>query len=494
VGLFLGIDVGTSAVKGIVVDERQAVLAEAESPLTISRLRPGWAEQDPEAWWQATLNVAAGLRRDMGSRFADIESVGLSGQMHGAVLLGADDRPLIPAILWNDGRAVAECEYLNSAVPDFACTVGVPAMPGLLLPKLLWLRRTRPDIHARIAHVLLPKDYVRLRMTGTYATDMCDAAGALMLDEAKRDWWLPAITEAGLTVEHMPVLLEGTAVSGRLRPEIAGELGLRAGIPVAAGAGDAAAGAVGIGAVNDGDSFISLGTSSQLFVTTGRYAPNPQAVLHAFAHSVPDRWLQMAAMLNGAGALAWAASALQAPSIPDLLQEVTASAKPVSPVTFLPYLQGERTPHNDANARAVFFGMDGGTSRADLIQSVLEGVAFTLVDAQTAMAAAGSVAQSYALIGGGSRSRLWSEIIASALDRPLHLLKGGAKGPAFGAARLARIARTGEAVADICTAPDVEAVISPDPARRQALAERYEIFSGLYRALKPLFQRLSAEP
>ncbi|MDR3495278.1 MAG: xylulokinase, partial [Ancalomicrobiaceae bacterium] len=434
--LYLGIDIGTSAVKALVVDEDEQLLAEAEVPLALSRPQPGWAEQDPDAWWLATCEAISRLAAAIGARLADVAAIGLSGQMHGAVLLGADDRPLAPAILWNDGRSVAECAELNASVAGLAEATGVPSMPGFLLPKLLWLARHRPDVHAALAHVLLPKDYVRLQLTGTYATDMCDAAGALLLDEARRDWWQPALDAVGLRREQLPTLLEGTAVSGFLTRAAAETLGLPAGIPVAAGGGDAAAGAVGIGSVNDGDSFISLGTSCQVFVTTARYAPNPAALVHAFAHALPGRWFQMGAMLNGASALAWIAATMQADNA-TLLAEVEAAAKPISPVTFLPYLQGERTPHNDADARGVLFGMDGGASRADLVQSVLEGVAFTMLDAQNALAAAGAPAQSYAFIGGGARSRLWAEIVASALDKPLRLLKGGAKGPAFGAARLA---------------------------------------------------------
>ncbi|MDR3373095.1 MAG: xylulokinase, partial [Ancalomicrobiaceae bacterium] len=484
--LYLGIDIGTSAVKALVVDGDERLLAEAEIALALSRPEPGWAEQDPDAWWQATCEAIASLRATLGARLSDVAAIGLSGQMHGAVLLGSDDRPLAPAILWNDGRSVAECNELNIGISGLAEATGVPAMPGFLLPKLLWLARHRADLHARIAHVVLPKDYVRLKLTGTFATDMCDAAGALLLDEARRDWWQPALDAVGLHREQLPRLLEGTDVSGNLTGSAAATLGLPAGIPVAAGGGDAAAGAVGIGSVNDGDSFISLGTSSQVFVTTARYAPNPAALVHAFAHALPGRWFQMGAMLNGASALAWFAQAIKAP-IPELLAEVEAAAKPVSPVTFLPYLQGERTPHNDADARGVLFGMDGGAARADLVQAVLEGVAFTLLDAQNALAVAGTSATHYAFIGGGARSLLWAEIIASALDKPLQLLKGGAKGPAFGAARLARIALTGEDVATVCLRPDVEAEILPAPDRRAALAERYPLFRRLYSALKPVY-------
>jgi len=489
--LCLGIDIGTSAVKALISDDRDLTVAASEVPLALQRPRDGWAEQDPEAWWLAVQQAMAALRNEIGPRLAEVAAIGLSGQMHGAVLLDAQDRPLRPAILWNDGRSIAECRDLNETIPDLAATLGVPAMPGFTLPKLSWIARHQPELHREIACVLLAKDYIRLKLTGTRATDMSDAAGSLLLDQAARRWWPAALAAAGLTPEQMPALLEGPAITGQLGRDVAAQLGLTAGIPVAAGAGDAAAGAIGIGAVEDGDSFISLGTSCQLFVTTDSYRPNPAALVHAFAHGLPGRWFQMAAMLNGASALAWAASVLGGEPIASLLDEAATSGHAVSPVTFLPYLQGERTPHNDAHARGVFFGMDGGTRRSDLVQSVLEGVAFTLVDAQRVLAASGTMAASYALIGGGARSRLWAEIIASALGRPVLMLAGGETGPALGAARLARIALTGAPAATVCTKPEIAAEIRPDARRQDALARRFELFGALYLALKPVFRTAS---
>jgi xylulokinase len=487
--LFLGIDIGTSAVKALVVDERQEVLAEADQPLTLSRPRPLWSEQNPLDWWAAVRAAAGELREKLGTRWPEVAAIGLSGQMHGAVLLDQGYAPLLPAILWNDGRATAEAAWLNAGIADFADTVGVPAMPGLLLPKLLWVRKHQPDVYRRVRHVMLPKDFVRLQLTGSCATDLADAAGTLLLDEARRDWWPPALAAADLTPEQLPALHEGCAVSGDLCAAAAAELGLRAGIPVAAGAGDAAAGGIGIGAVDDGAAFVALGTSSQMFVTRARYAANPAGMIHSFAHAVPQRWFQMAAMLNGASCLAWHAGAMQAP-IPTLLEEAEAARRLTSPVIFLPYLMGERTPHNDAFARAVFFGMDGGTDRAALTQAVLEGVAFSLMDGLAALAGCGPLPERFAVIGGGSRNAFWVQLIASALGRPLDILKGGAKGPAFGAARLARLALTGEPVAAVCTVPETAARCEPDPARSAALAERHALYRDLYQTLRPLFPRL----
>lgn len=496
---FLGLDIGTSAVKAVLVaadapgtagaPAGEAVLAEAEAPLSLDRPRPGWAEQDPDAWWRAAVAALGRLRAAAPVAYAAVDGIGLSGQMHALVALGPDDTPLRPAILWNDGRAAPEAVRLNETVPGLAARCGVPAMASFTAPKLLWLAAHEPEIFRRIARILLPKDYVRLKLTGEAVTDMCDAAGTLMLDEAARDWDGPTIAATGLDPQALPWLVEGSDAAGLLRPAAASALGLPAGIVVAGGAGDAAAGAIGIGAVGEGDAFVSLGTSCQLFVSGTTYRPYPPALVHAFAHGLPGRWFQMAALLNGASALAWIAGVLGAGAegIDGLLDRVAARGRAISPVTFLPYLAGERTPHDDPDARGVFFGMDAATSAEDLVQAVLEGVALSLVDADDALAAAGARPQRLAAVGGGSRSRLWMEMVASALARPVALYEGGAKGPAFGAARLARLAATGEAIEAVCRPPPVAGVVEPSPARAAALAERLPRFRALYAALKPLF-------
>ena len=368
---FLGLDIGTSAVKGIVVDEDQRVLAVTEFPLATLRLRPLWSEQNPEDWWQATAKVVASLRRELGPAFGEIASIGLSGQMHGAVLLDATNRVIRPAILWNDGRAAREARELADAIPDIGIIAGVLPMPGLTAPKLLWLKRHEPENFKCIAHVLLPKDYVRWRMTGEFVTDMCDAAGSLWLDEAERRWSSKVIAACGLSPAPFPRLCEGTEVSGHLAPDVAREWALKSGTPVAAGAGDAAAGAIGIGAVEDGDTFISLGTSAQYFSVTKDYRPAPESLIHAFAHGVPGRWFQMAALLNGASCLAWIAKALASNDIGALLASTENAFRGPSPVTFLPYLTGERTPHNDPHAKGVLFGLAPETTALRKVPDVI---------------------------------------------------------------------------------------------------------------------------
>lgn len=485
---YLGIDVGTSAVKAILVDERQLARAEADVPLEVSRPHDLWSEQDPETWWQAVQAAVAQLRSRTPEAFADIRGIGLSGQMHGAVLLDERHRPLRPAILWNDGRSFREAEELGNAHPDLSRTMGVIPMPGFTAPKLLWLQQHEPDVFRAVRKVLLPKDYIRLKLTGSLATDMSDAAGTWWLDEGRRAWSDEALAATGLDRSHMPQLVEGSHPSGRLRPELAGEWGLSGEIVVAGGAGDAAAGAVGLGAIDDGSAFISLGTSGQLFVTTKDFSPAPESLVHSFCHALPERWFQMAAMLNAASCVAWAARLLKG-EIADLLRQTEEAYRGPSSLLFLPYLAGERTPHNDPYARGVFFGLAPETGQADLMQAVLEGVAFSFADAKACLEQAGTRLSSVGLIGGGSRSAFWTRILANVLDLPLVRYQGSDKGPAFGAARLARLATTGEAPELVCSPPAILETIEPEPRLVERYAPRIEHFRHLYRALRPEFGR-----
>jgi len=485
---YLGIDVGTSAVKAILVDERQAAVAEADIPLQVSRLHDLWSEQEPEAWWQAVQSALEQIRAARPDGFADVSGIGLSGQMHGAVLLDENNCPLRPAILWNDGRSFREAQELGARHPDLSHTMGVIPMPGFTAPKLVWLARHEPETFRAVRKIMLPKDYIRFKLTGAVVTEMSDAAGTWWLDEAKRDWSDEALSVTGLSRDHMPSLVEGSQASGVVQAEIARQWGLRGDVVVAGGAGDAAAGAVGLGAIEDGSAFISLGTSGQLFVTTQDFSPAPDALVHSFCHAVPGRWFQMAAMLNAASCLAWAADLLKR-DIGELLQEAEAGYRQPSPVLFLPYLAGERTPHNDPYARGVFFGLSPQTRQADLVQTVLEGVAFSFADAKQCLEQAGTSLTYAGMIGGGSRSVFWARIFASVLDIPMVRYRGSDKGPAFGAARLARIAATGETPEEVCTAPSVLETIEPEPQLVELYRPRIEAFRSLYRALKPEFVR-----
>jgi len=480
---FLGIDIGTSAVKAVLVDESEAVLAEAAVPLATARPQPGWSEQDPEVWWQASTRAVGMVRSLAKAAFAEVRAVGLSGQMHAAVVLDEADRPIRPAILWNDGRAAAECAELERVVPNLATIAGVVAMPGFTAPKLLWLKRHEPESFARVRTVLAAKDYIRLRLTGEFATDMADAAGTLLLDEAARAWSPRLVAASGIDEDVLPKALEGPAWSGMVRPEVLAEWGIAHQVVAAAGAGDVAAGAIGIGAINDGDQFISLGTSAQIFIARDRYQPRPGTLIHAFAHGVPKRWFEMAALLNGATCLEWLARILGESDVAALIARVEPEFGGPSPVIFLPYLAGERSPLNDPEARGAFAGLDAANGADDLIRAVLDGVALALRDAASEF---GDVFDSgpIAMIGGGAKSTLWMRVVANALGRPLLRLAGGDNGPAFGAARLARIAATGETVAAVCGQPAIVEIVDPDPPLVTQYGERLERFRALYRSLK----------
>jgi xylulokinase len=485
--LYLGVDIGTTAVKAIVVDHDQRVVAHVLRAHPTSRPQPGWSEQSPDDWVAAVREAIAELRATAPLACARVAAVGLSGQMHSPVLLGRDLRPLQPAMLWNDGRGQAECAELLRDVPGLAEVTGVEPMAGFSAAKLLWVRKHRPEVFARIAYVILPKDYVRLRLTGEVASDMSDAAGTQLFDQARRRWASEVVSAVGLTEAQMPPLHEGVSVAGTLLAGAAAEYGLPAGIPIAAGGGDAGTGALGIGCIERGQGFISLGTAATFVVVDDRYAPKPETMLHNFAHCIPGRWFQMAGMLNGASVVRWALD-LVGESDPDrMMQAIEANYRGPSRLLFLPYLTGERTPHNNPDARGVFFGLDAATTKVDLIQAALEGVAFSLRDARNCVIAANADCARPGFIGGGSRNRFWGQVIANVTGLTLIPYRDADLGPALGAARLAIIAATGAEVGKIGLVPDAAGAIAPDEAMLAAYAPRFAAFRTLYRSIKNLF-------
>lgn len=485
--MFLGIDLGTSEAKLLLLDERQRVVAQAGAPLTVSRPQPLWAEQAPAGWWHATEAAAAQLRAEQPAAWARVRAIGLSGQMHGAVLLGAHDQVLRPAILWNDGRSHAECAELTAAAPRLHAVAGNLAMPGFTAPKLLWLRRHEPALFDRVRSVLLPKDWLRLQLTGEKVSDPSDAAGTLWLDVAARDWSAELLAATGLTRAHMPRLVESPQVSGVLRPAVAAAWGLPEGVVVAGGAGDNAASAIGIGATRPGDGFISLGTSGVLFVVNDCFSPNPASAVHAFCHALPGRWHQMSVMLSAASCLRWVTRLTGSADEAALLAQagaLTPAERAAAPL-FLPYLAGERTPHNNPFATGTFHGLTHDSGPAALGWSVIEGVAFGLADGLAALQAAGTRVERLSLVGGGARSPLWAQLIADALGTEVLLHDGGEAGGALGAARLGALAAGGSEAA-VCAKPAVAARHAPDATRQAALQPRLAAFRGLYRALHPL--------
>ena len=480
--MYLGIDIGTSGVKAVLVDDDQRVMDQATSPLEVSRPRPLWSEQDPHDWWAATDVAVKTLDAELRS---GVKAVGLSGQMHGATLLNASDAVIRPAILWNDGRSGEACAEMTEALPELTGITGNLAMPGFTAPKLWWLRGHEPEKFGRVAKVLLPKDYMRLRMTGDYASDMSDSAGTLWMDVAARDWSEAMLELTGLTRAHMPELFEGTEATGILTQAVADAWGM-ARVPVAAGGGDNAAGAVGTGVVTPGEGFVSLGTSGVVFVASEAYAPNTDGAVHTFCHAVPETWHQMSVILSAASAVDFVAKVTGYERASDLYDEVGKSARPGQGAIFLPYLSGERTPHNDPNAKGAFWGLTHEDTPATLGQAALEGVAFALADGLDAMRAAGVEVDSLDVIGGGSRSEWWGQVIAAAMDVPLVYRDASEVGPAFGAARLARLADMGESVESVCTPPPVSHTVEPDSGMVALYAERRPLFSKLYRATKDL--------
>jgi len=490
--MFIGIDLGTSGVKAILLDRAGSVRASASQGLTLQHPKPRWSEQAPQAWWEATLGALQQLisqARAQGIAASAIEAIGLSGQMHGATLLDADGAVLRPAILWNDGRCDIECGELEAAMPALRRLTGNPALPGFTAPKLLWLRRHEPEIFARIAKVLLPKDYLRYRLTGDYATDPSDAAGTLWLNVATRDWDDALLAACGLTRKQMPTLVEGNRWTGRLSAALAQQLGLGQ-IPVVAGGGDNAAGAIGVGIVRPGQAMLSLGTSGVYFVVTDGFLSNPGSAVHSFCHALPQTWHLMSVMLNAAGCLDFTARLCAYADVAALLADAEVAGANDDPERpwFLPYLAGERTPHNNVHAKGVFYGLGPDTQRADLAWATLEGVGFALQDGLDALHESGLVPEAITVIGGGSRSDYWTQMLADILGRTLTLRSGGEVGPALGAARLAYLAlEPALPLEQICPLPAVRAVRTPDPARHAYFAQRRVIFRKLYRALQPVF-------
>jgi len=472
----LGIDIGTSSVKIALLGDEDRVIATASRSLNVSRPHPGWSEQQAQDWWTAIEQCFDELQAAQGPALSAVAAIGLSGQMHGATLLDADGQVLRPCILWNDGRSGLQCERLTREWPDLHAVTGNLAMPGFTAPKLMWVAEHEPDIMRRVAKVLLPKAYVRYRLSGEYVEDMSDASGTLWLDVGRRDWSDEVLAATGLSRAQMPRLVEGNAVSGELAPEWVKRWGFKHAPAIAGGAGDNAAGAIGLGAVNPGDAFVSLGTSGVLWATTASFAPNPARAVHAFCHALPNAWHQMGVLLAAASALSWWAGVCGR-SEAELLAEIDADA-PASPVWFAPYLNGERTPHNDARVRAGFVGLDAGSTRPQMTLAVLEGVAYAIRDAQQALAGAGTVLTEADLIGGGARSPLWSQLMADVLGLPLHQVADSELGCALGAARLARMA--GGAGLEVATKPQRLRSYLPRANRAERHAERHAQWQQLY--------------
>ena len=491
--LLLGIDVSTTATKALLVDERGSVVGVAASEYDLSTPKPLWAEQDPELWWTAAVAAIRDVLASSGASPEAVAAVGLTGQMHGLVLLDEAGAVLRPAILWNDQRAAAQCDAMRDrlGLEELVRITGNDAFPGFTAPKLLWVRQHEPEVYARVRQVLLPKDYVRFRLTGEYATDRAGAGGTLLLDLETRDWSRELLEAFDIPPEWLPPTHEGTEVTGRLSAAAAELTGLAAGTPVVGGGGDQAAQAVGVGAVTPGVVALTLGTSGVVFASSDRPLVDPRGRLHAFPHALPGRWHVMGVMLSAAGSLRWYKDTLAGEVEYDALLKTAGRVEPgAEGLFFLPYLSGERTPHADPFARGAFVGLTLKHRRRHLTRAVLEGVAFGLRDNLALMAEVGlgTVGQ-VRVSGGGARSPVWRQILADVLGVDLVSVETG-EGAALGAALLAGVGGgLWPSVEEACAAAvRLGESTRTDPDSAAGYDTIYRRFRDHYPAVKPLFR------
>jgi xylulokinase len=479
---FVGIDLGTSGLRALLVDEHGQVIGSAEHHYSVSNPQNGWSEQDPAHWTNALDAAMRALGNAHPNAVASLKGIGVAGHMHGATLLDDAGQGLRPCILWNDTRSQAQANRLDQA-PQVRDLSGNIVFAGFTAPKLEWVRENEPDIYLRVAKVLLPAAYLNFYLTGDFVADMSDSAGTSWLDVGARDWSDHLLSVGHMSRTQMPHLVEGSGAAGYLRQELCRAWGVSGPVTIAGGAGDNAAAACGIGALNEGVGFVSLGTSGVLLAARDGYRPAPETALHTFCHAVPERWYQMGVMLSATDCLNWL-STLTGKSPAALTSTLGDTLRPPSTVRFLPYLSGERTPHNDADIRGAFTGLSTATTVADMTQAVLEGVAFGLRDSYEALRETGASFESLIAIGGGSASRYWLRVIATVLGVPLTLPSKGEFGAALGAARLAICAATGANPDDIMTTPEMIDQIDPATDLSDAFDQAYEKFRAAYPAIK----------
>ena len=492
--MFLGVDLGTSGIKLVLTDDSGAIVDSASCAFEVSRPKPLWSEQNPQDWWDGFCAAMDKLHAQ--HDLSGIQAIGFAGQMHGATLLDEHQQVLRPAILWNDGRCEAQCEEIEQRVPNAREITGNIIMPGFTAPKLLWVKQHEPELFAKIDKVLLPKDYLRLLLSGDFASDMSDAAGTMWLDVDKRYWHADMLKVCGLNESHMPALFEGNAITGTLSDDVAKRWNMKC-VPLVAGAGDNAAGAIGVGIVKPGQAMLSLGTSGVYFAVSEGFRSNPESAVHSFCHALPHTWHLMSVMLSAASCLQWYAEQVAKKEVSMLLTELEQATKDETTDTqdrtqngplFLPYLSGERTPHNNPNATGAFFGLTHSSSQVALTHSVLEGVTFGLADGVDALHASGVQVDEITLIGGGAKSAYWRQLIADVLQRPVTYRQGGDVGPGLGAARLAQLAMQPEKpIEQICPQPTLDSVYQPNPEKAQSYAQRRAKFSALYQATQEFF-------
>ena len=485
----LGIDLGTSGCKTVLVARDGSIIASATAEYALSTPKPLWSEQDPHDWWKGLVTSVRAVLKKAPKEI--IEGIGIGGQMHGATLLDAKGDVVRPAILWNDGRCQAECDLLHKKVPGLIKETGNRALVGFTAPKLLWVQKHEPKLWKRVTTVLLPKDYLRWRLTGEKVAEMSDGAGMLLMNVAKRTWSAKMLKACNIDESYLGRLIEGTEISGTVTADAARELGIPVGVPVVGGAGDQAAGAVGAGSVKPGQTTIAIGTSGVVFTTTAGYSPEKDGRLHTFCHAIPGTWHQMGVMLSAAGSLQWYRDTL-CPGVSFEALTAEAATAPIGceGLIFLPYLTGERTPLCDAKARGGFIGLTRMHTRAHLTRAVLEGICLGLSESLALIRAAGTKVSEATATGGATRSDLWMQILADTCNAKIILRTGADAGPALGGARLALVGACGVKLATACAPGPIEKTFAPDAKRVKAYAAVRTHFLALYPALKPTFHAL----
>ncbi len=482
--MFLGLDLGTSGLRGLLVDAAGSPVAEATHDYEVSIPREGWSEQDPDDWIKAGIMVMAELRSKAPEAYAGILGIGVSGHMHGAVLLDGNRRVVRPCILWNDVRSASEAAELD-ADPEFRNITGNIVFPGFTAPKLKWMAKHEPMLFARIETVMLPKDYLVHWLTGKLSSEMSDASGTSWLDVGKRDWSAKLIRASGLAESQMPDLHEGSEVVGCMMPDRAVELNLGKGVKVVAGGADNACAACGIGAIREGQGFISLGTSGVVLLAKNKFVADPASAVHTFCHAIPNAWYQMGVSLSATDSLNWLATTLG--DDPETLSRaLPTSATGPSNVLFLPYLSGERTPHNDADIRGIFTGLSKTTDHKVLTQAVMEGVAFALRDCLEALRQTGSKPESLIAVGGGTKSEFWVSTLANTLGIKIEIPFNGEFGAAMGAARLAIIGAGNMKLEAVLALPDIARTIAPNPSLVPRYEAAFDKYRKIYHALKDI--------
>ncbi len=484
--MYIGIDLGTSGVKTVLMDEDQCILAEADYALKVSRPKDGYSEQDPKDWIDAVENTMLSLKKSIPQEMSQVKAISFSGQMHGLTLLDKEGKVLRPAILWNDGRSEVECHELKEKEPKFLTLGGNDVMAGFTAPKLEWVRKNEPENFAKTDKILLPKDYVRYILSGDFVSEMSDAAGTLWLDVQNRDWAEALLAASQITRKHLPHLIEGTEVSGCLKDEFCEKWGMKNKVKIIGGAGDNAAAACGLGAVFPHDAFLSLGTSGVVFVSMEKFSADPLKAVHAFCHAVPGIWHQMAVILAATDCVNWLSTIVEQ-DVKELMGDLGSIEDGPSDILFLPYLSGERTPLNDPHARGAYLNLSRSHTREDIARATIEGVAYALNDGLTLLQQTGNEIQNLMVVGGGTKNQLWLEILASLTGCHLHIPKAAHLGAAFGAARLAMAGANPQYNRDdIFTKPEVSQIIKPNAKVAKAYQEKFQQFKKLYPALKEI--------